>query len=547
MAARGSRPDNIVVVPFALPLERRSALDRAHRGDIVGAFGRVASHDSAPRRSWRGRLVTLLAILGPGLVVMAADNDAGGISVSAQAGEEYGLGLLWLVVLLAPILYVIQEMAARLGAVTGAGHARLIFERFGKRWGYFALADLLLINLLTIVTEFIGVTLALGHFGISRYVAVPFAALALVVITGLGSFRRWEVAMLTLVGASLVVIPLAVLGGVHGAGVEAASGPGPDFGGWPFLVVAIAGATVAPWQLFFQQSNVIDKRITPRWLGYERADIAIGAVLFAIGTVAVYLTTALALSGRPGHAAYADAGRIADGLAGVAGPWAGGLFALALLNGSILGASAVTLATSYAVGDVFGTKHSLHRRWRDAPYFHGSFAVSLVIAACVVLAPRAPLGLVTIGVQALAGVLLPSATLLLLLLGNDRAVLGPWVNPRWLNLIAGGVVGVLLSASSLLTLTLLFPRLDLDLAATAISALFVAGMGVYAWAQLRNPGPAGDESDHDRALWTMPPLESLPPPAPSPARSAGLTLLRVYLIGAAALVVLRILEAIFGA
>src|SRR5262249_27611953 len=154
-----------------------------------GALGEVRSFDTGPRRSLARRVRTLLAIMGPGLLVMAADNDAGSISVYGQAGQDYGLSLLWLLLLLAPVLFGNQEMVARLGAVTGAGHARLIFERFGRRWGAFALGDLLALSLLSVVTEFIGVDLALGYFGISRYISVPVAAVALVAVTASGSFR----------------------------------------------------------------------------------------------------------------------------------------------------------------------------------------------------------------------------------------------------------------------------------------------------------------------------------------------------------------------
>jgi Mn2+/Fe2+ NRAMP family transporter len=202
----------VIEAPFSPAADRRSLLDRAHHGDIEGALGRVYSFDTGPRLSSRRRLATMLAIMGPGLLVMAAGNDAGSLLVYAQGGREYGVGMVWLLLALAPMLYVNQEMVARLGAVTGAGHARLIFERFGRRWGSFALADLLVLNFLTIVTEFIGVSYALGYFGVSRVISVPLAALALLAITSGGSFQRWERVMYALVGLNLLVIPLALLG-----------------------------------------------------------------------------------------------------------------------------------------------------------------------------------------------------------------------------------------------------------------------------------------------------------------------------------------------
>ena len=186
-------------------------LDEAHIGDIRGALGTIRMHDTGERHGWRSRGMALLAIMGPGLIVMVGDNDAGGVSTYAQAGQNYGTSLLWVLLLLMPVLIVNQEMVIRLGAVTGVGHARLIFERFGRFWGAFSVGDLFMLNFLTIVTEFIGVSLALGYFGVSRYLAVPIAAVALIAITSTGSFRSWERFMYVFVVANFLVIPLLVL------------------------------------------------------------------------------------------------------------------------------------------------------------------------------------------------------------------------------------------------------------------------------------------------------------------------------------------------
>src|ERR1700692_1070332 len=167
-----------------------AVLDEAHLGDIQGAFGTIGQHDLDSRRTWGAKLLTLLAIMGPGLIVMVGDNDAGGVSTYAQAGQNFGLSLLWTLPLLIPVLVVNQEMVVRLGAVTGVGHARLIKERFGRFWAGFSVADLFLLNFLTIVTEFIGIALALGYFGVSRDLSVPLAALGLIAMTATGSFQR---------------------------------------------------------------------------------------------------------------------------------------------------------------------------------------------------------------------------------------------------------------------------------------------------------------------------------------------------------------------
>ena len=540
----------MIEAPFRPPVERRSLLDRAHRGDIEGALGRVRSFDSAPRRTTRRRLATLLAIVGPGLVVMVADNDAGGVSVYAQAGQDYGLKLLWLLVILAPVLFVNQEMVARLGSVTGAGHARLIFERFGRRWGAFALGDLLALNLLTIVTEFIGIGLSLAYFGVSRYVSVPLAGVVLVAVTATGSFRRWERMMFVLVALNVVAVPLAVLS--HPRPSEFGRAFVPGLTGGPggegvLFVIALVGTTVAPWQLFFQQSNVVDKRITSRWLGYERIDTLLGTLVFTGGAVAMLATCAFAFDGTSLHGGFVDAGQVAHGLASRLGAPAGALFALVLLNASVLGASVVTLATSYAIGDVSGVKHSLHRSWRDARVFHGCFATSIALAVAIVLLPGAPLGLVTTAVQALAGVLLPSASVFLLLLCNDRVVLGPWANPRWLNAIATVVVGVLLVLSALLTLTTLLPGIDIGLAAGVLIGalvLFLAFLAVTARVTKEEARFAG--SSWERLTWTMPPLETLEAPAISRARTTGLLALRVYLAIAAVALAVKVVQLALG-
>src|ERR1700677_654420 len=190
---------------------RTAVLDSKHVGDIEGAFGRISVGDTDHSRTLKTRLLTLLAIVGPGIIVMVGDNDAGGVSTYAQAGQNYGTSLLWILLLLVPVLIVNQEMVIRLGAVTGVGHARLINERFGRFWGWFSVGDLFILNFLTIVTEFIGVSLALGYFGVSKYIAVPLAAAALIGITSTGSFRSWERFMYVFVVANFLVIPLLVL------------------------------------------------------------------------------------------------------------------------------------------------------------------------------------------------------------------------------------------------------------------------------------------------------------------------------------------------
>jgi NRAMP (natural resistance-associated macrophage protein)-like metal ion transporter len=542
------------------PPGRRAVLDEAHVGDIHGALGTIRSHHGPPLGG-RRRLLALLAIMGPGLIVMVGDNDAGGVATYAQAGQNYRLTLLWTLLLLIPVLIVNQEMVVRLGAVTGVGHARLIIERFGRFWGAFSVGDLFILNFLTIVTEFIGVTLALGYFGVSRYIAVPVAAAALIAITATGSFRRWERFMFIFVITNFIVIPLAIASHPHLGPILAGSVTPGVAGGFTstsmLLIIAIVGTTVAPWQLFFQQSNVIDKRITPRWINYERADTVIGSIVVILGAAALMVAVSFGLGDSRFHGQFSDAGAVATGLAHTLGPAAGDLFAIALLNAAIIGAAAVTLASSYAFGDVFGRPHSLHHGVGEAKLFHGSYAATVLLAAGIVLIPGAPLGTITTAVQALAGVLLPSATVFLLLLCNDRAVLGPWTNPGWLNAIASLIVGVLVILSAVLTVTTLFPHADVALITEGLFAGLALGFavaGVYlVRARLGAPVPldlpAGARRparpDLDRARrdrWTMPALELLERPTWSRARTAGMYALRGYLAIAVAMLIVKAIE-----
>jgi len=532
-----------------LPAHRDALLDDAHRGDIVGALGTVRMGDTAPRRSWKARLLTLLAIMGPGLIVMVGDNDAGGVATYAQAGQNYGTSLLWVLLLLIPVLIVNQEMVVRLGLVTGVGHARLIIERFGTFWGAFSVGDLFLLNFLTIITEFIGVNLALGYFGVSPYLSVPIAALLLIGSAITGSFRRWERFMYVLIAANFIAIPLALM--VHPNGgqiVHDSLVPGIKGGlnaSALLLIIAMVGTTVAPWQLFFQQSNVIDKRLTPRWMAYERADTVIGSVIVILGASALIIAAAFAFKGSALAGQFADAGAVARGLSQHTSRLAGAFFAIVLLNASLIGAAAVTLSTTYAFGDVFGMKHSLHRSWGDARGFYAIYSGLVVVAAAVVLIPNAPLGLITTAVQALAGILLPSATVFLLLLCNDPAVLGPWVNGALVNALASVIVGVLVVLSLILATVTVFPNVDV-VRVTAVLALVLAvalaAMGLLALRRRGTRVPAAHGPIPDRATWRMPPLQQLPRPVWSAARKGGMLALRGYLLVAVLLLVVKVVQ-----
>ena len=538
----------------AVDIRPTAVLDNEHVGDIRGALGTIRVGDTGARPTMSSKMKTLLAVVGPGLIVMVGDNDAGAFSTYGQAGQNYGTRLLWTLLLLIPVLYVNQEMVLRLGAVTGVGHARLILQRFGKFWGAFSVIDLFILNALTIITEFIGITLAAGYLGVPRVAAVGGAALVIIASAFTGSFRRFERIAITFCAGSLLLIPLyflthpSVSQMAHGFAVPGLPGGSGQMATVMLLVIGIVGTTVAPWQLFFQQSYVIDKRITPRFMKYEKADLWIGIAIVVVGAAVVMGATAAAFAGTKSAGNFTDSAGLAHSVAAYAGHAAGVIFAIALLDASVIGAFAVSLSSAYAIGDVLGLNHSLHRGIGQAKGFYAVYAALIAGAATIVLIPGSPLGLITEGVQVLAGVLLPSATVFLLLLCNDREVLGPWVNGRKTNAFTSAVIAVLITLSVVLTASVLFPAIT----ARQMVMIFVACAGVSALAGVwtlgrRRRTPSAALVYANPGTWRMPPLSLLGAPVVSGARKLGLTALRGYLAIAMILVIVKIVEVAISA
>ncbi len=512
---------------------------------ITGAFGTIKAHDEGSRRGARARLLTLIAIIGPGLIVMVGDNDAGGVSTYAQAGQNFGYTLLWTLPLLIPVLIIIQEMVARLGAVTGVGQGRLIRERFGRYWGNLSIFSILFLNFLIIVTEFIGISLSMDYFGVSPYFSVPVAVVLLFSVTASGSFRRWERFMMLFIVINFIIIPLVIV--TH-----------PSFSAMSFhafvpkirggassssvlLIISIIGTTVAPWQLFFQQSNIVDKRITPRWLNYERIDTAVGAIIVVIVASVLMSACAIGLASHGNTHSYTNALAVARGLGRYVGHDAGALFALLLLNASIIGAAVVTLASSYAIGDLSSTHQGLNARLSEAKAFYGGFALLLALAGTVAIVPGAPLGVITLAVQALCGLMLPSTTIIVLMLANDRELMGPWKNGRLLNVFAVFMVVVLVVLSFTMMISTLFssvPVLTLLEVLAGIAALgLVIGLPT-AWRQWQPPV----HYDIDKRDWRTPRLALLAPLPRSRARTILMRSQSIYLFTAGALLIVRIVQ-----
>jgi len=534
-----------------------AVLDPAHIGDIEGALGTVSMLDRAARRSWKHRMLTFAAIMGPGLIVMVGDNDAGGVQTYTQAGQRFGYSLLWVLLLLLPVLLIAQEMVARLGTVTGVGHARLIRERFGKAWAAFAVFDLFLLNFLTLLTEFIGIYFGLGYFGVPKLLSVSVAGVMLFAVAATGRFRWWERFMFAVILGSFVFVPAALLAhprwGAIGYHFVVPGVAGGMSGSAILLIVALIGTTVAPWQLFFQQSNVLDKRISPRWLNYERLDTFTGGVITTVAAAgmivfgaALYHTRAFGPSAN-----YVDSGWFNHAIAITLGPVAGGIAAVMLVVASLVGAGAVSLSTSYAFGDSFNRHHSLHRTVGTAPLFYGAYGVQILLACLIVaLGTNAFLGTATQYVQVLAGILLPSAVLFLVLLCNDTDVLGPWVNGPVINFFAITIVAILIVLSLDLTISTLFPQVNevilTEVCFASAGALAVVLAPTILWAKHRRVarGDAVDERAAvrklDRKTWRMPRLDQLPKPRQTLLRTVSVYGLRAYVVIAVIIVGVKV-------
>jgi Mn2+/Fe2+ NRAMP family transporter len=410
---------------------------------------------------WAHSLLTFLAVFGPGLIVMVADNDAGAVSTYTQAGAQYGTSLLWLVLLLLPVTYFIQEMVVRLGIATGKGHAAMIYQRFGPWWGVFSLVDLELVNFLTLVTEFAAIDLALTKLGVDPRLGIPVVAVGLFLIAITGSYRRWEriVVFLCLLDLSWFFIAWK-LHPAAGAVLKATLIPGMPPGGFTsdliFLVIAVVGTTVAPWQLFFQQSCIADKRLRFSDIPWARLDTFVGAFI----TITVAGCMMLAGNASRVHGFhFTDPAQMAMDLGTIAGPLLRNTILLMMINAAVLGTTTISLSSAWAYGEVKGWPHSLQLPIRKARGFYAVYLLCVALAGGLVLIPRAPLQLIILSVQVLAGIMLPSAIIFLQLLLNDKELLGEYANKPWNNVVNWTIIVVLFALSLILAAQVTAPNL----------------------------------------------------------------------------------------
>ena len=402
-------------------------------------------------------LALFLIIAGPGIIVMVADNDAGGITTYAVTGAQFGYSFIWFLILLGPVAYVVQEMTVRLGAITKRGHAEAIFDAFGSFWGWFSLSDLVLTDFLTTITEFIGMTAALSIFHIPQVVTVIVVIFVIMAMVLQGRYWTWEKIVLIFCVLNLIFVPAAFL--VHPSVSEIIrKGIIPNLPGFNsnvfFFIMANIGTTIAPWMLFFQQSSVVDKGLQEKDINTERVDTAIGSFFTVVVAVFCVIVTGTLLKGIN----VSDAAQAARLLLPI-NKYVGAFMAIGLFDAGILGAIAISLASSWALGEVFGWAHSLNNKVTQAPWFYLFRLIILVAAGVVVLIPRAPLILITLFVQVIAVTLLPAALTFLLLLLNEKGVVGKYKNSLAQNIILTVIIGAIIIVSTGYAVTTLFPHL----------------------------------------------------------------------------------------
>ena len=410
------------------------------------------------RRIWKA-ISLFFIISGPGIVVMVADNDAGGITTYAATGARYGYHLIWFLLILIPVAYYVQEMTVRLGAVTKRGHGEAIFAGFGAFWGWFSLIDLLFVNWLTLVTEFIGMTSSLRIFGVPPWLTVIGVYVLMGVMVVKGRYWTWEKIALLFCAINLIYIPAAFIvhPSVHDI-IHTGFAPHLPPGGFTnelfFYVMANVGTTIAPWMLFFQQSAVVDKGTKEKEIPWGKVDTFVGSIMTVVVAIFIVVVTGTILNG-----VNIDDAAQASLMLLKTNKYAGTFMAIGLFDAGFLGAVCISLASSWAFGEVFGWAHSLNNKIHEAPWFYTSYFISLITAGLVVLIPKAPLVLITLFVQVVAVTLLPAALVFLILLLNNKKTMGEYTNSLWQNLVSTTIVVAIVILSTLYGISTLFPNM----------------------------------------------------------------------------------------
>lgn len=409
-----------------------------------------------PRNRVTPRLLLVLAALGPGLIAANAGNDAGGIATYASVGAKYGYDLLWMMVVITVSLIVVQEMAARMGAVTGKGLAELIREQYGVRWSAFAMVSVLIANLGICISEFVGIGAALSLAHVPKYVSVPIAALLVWLLLVRGSYKVAE-RIFVLMTIPFFAYPIAaILAGPHWLAVgHAIVRPHMQLNsGYLFLFIATAGTTITPFMQLYVQSAVVERGVGPAELNAERAEVVTGSIFANLVAGFIMIATGATLYVHGDHVvnSAADAARA---LAPLAGRYAEVLFAVGLLGASLLAAAILPVTAAYVIAETFGFEKGIKHRPREAPVFVGVITVLIAIGTVVALIPGVPVIKLLVGVQVVNGVLLPITLFFVWRLAANRRLMGSYANGRLFNVLAGATV-IATSTLSLLLLGVTF-------------------------------------------------------------------------------------------
>jgi len=408
-------------------------------------------------KSWRARLVLFLAVVGPGFITANVDNDAGGIFTYSLAGAQFGYSLLWTMIPITVALVVVQEMASRMGAVTGKGLSDLIREEFGFRVTFLLMLALIVTNFGNVVSEFAGVASSLELFGISKYIVVPASAAIVWVLVVQGTYSSVEKIFLLASGfyVSYIVAGLLAHPDWKAAALATFSRPsatGIRNYGYLFMVIGLVGTTIAPWMQFYLQASVVEKGVTARQYRTSRWDVILGCLFTDIVAWFIIVACAATLYAK-GHTEITSAADAAQALRPLAGEYAYLLFAAGLFNASLFAASILPISTSYAVCEGLGFESGLDKKFHEAPVFYWLYTLLIVTGAGVLLIPRFPLVHVMVLSQVVNGVVLPFVLIFMLMLVNDRELMGDHVNSRAFNIVAWVTVGVMIVLTILMVLT----------------------------------------------------------------------------------------------
>ena len=407
-------------------------------------------------RDLRRRLTLLLAVVGPGLITSNVDNDAGGIATYSQSGAQYGYALLWSLIPMTIALYVTEEMCARMGVITGKGLSDLIREEFGFRPTFFVMITGFFVDLANVVAEFAGVAASMEMFHVSRYIAVPLAAVLVWILVMRGTYRQVEVIFLIACGFYVTYIISAILAKPNW--LEAAQHvviPNLHFNsGYLLTLTALVGTTIAPWQFFYLQAGFVEKKVGPRQYPQARADVLVGSISCMVIVFFIIVCTAATLYVH-GLRDITDAAQAAKALVPLAGKWAGFTFAFGLLNASLFAATILPLSTAHVICEGLGFEAGIDNKFHEAKIFYGLYTLLIAVGAGIILIPHVPLWKIFIFSQVGNGIWLPVVIIFILLLVNRRDLMGEHVNTLTFNIVAW----VTAIAMIILTLVLVYTSL----------------------------------------------------------------------------------------